>query len=56
VNCTQPHGTWDHLKGATENHFSKRMSVFVVVGGVLLGSGTVISAVAHQNRKHGFTK
>jgi hypothetical protein len=32
------------------------MSVFVVVGGVLLGSGTVISAVAHQNRKHGFTK
>ena len=56
VNCTQPHGTWDHLKGATENHFSKKMAAFVVGTCVVVGSGTVLSAVAHQNRKHGFTK
>ena len=50
-----PHGTWDHLNGATENHFSKKMAGFVVGSCVFIGAGLVCSAASHQNKKHGFS-
>ncbi|CAM9551804.1 unnamed protein product, partial [Choristocarpus tenellus] len=40
----------------TEKPFSKKSAGLIVFGGVGLGIGIVLTAVVHQQKKHGFWK
>ena len=56
LTILQPHLTFEHLDGATENHFSSGAAFACTFGLSTIGVYLVMSAVGHQNRKHGFTK
>ena len=56
LTILQPHLTFEHLDGATQNHFSSGAAFACTFGLSTLGVYLVVSAVGHQNRKHGFTK
>ena len=51
-----PHLVWEHLGGKTENHFSAGPAAACTFGLAFTGVYLVMSAVWHQNKKHGFTK